>query len=70
MHKKGEYPHDQLCRFIAYNYEKYYKFNTEHKLVIFFNLAGAGYSNMVKIFKDIFLKYLYNVIFHIGYGFS
>jgi hypothetical protein len=46
LHKKGEFPLDQLCRFIAYTFEKYYKFNNENQLVIFFNLTGAGFSNM------------------------
>lgn len=45
-HKKGVYPHDLLCKFIAYNLEKYYKYNHEHQIVMFFNMTDAGYSNM------------------------
>ena len=45
-HKKGEYPHEELCRFVAYHFEKHYKFNYDRQLVIFFNMSGAGYSNM------------------------
>ena len=60
LHKKGEFPLDQLCRFIAYTFEKYYKFNNENQLVIFFNLTGSGFSNM-----DMDLtKFLVNCLMH------
>ena len=57
LHKKGDHPHDLICKFIAYNFEKHYKFNYEHQITMFFNMAGAGYSNMVN--KLIFFSRLW-----------
>lgn len=54
IHKKGELPHEHLCKYIAYIFEKFYKFNSEHQIVLWFNMDGAGYSNMVFICMKLF----------------
>lgn len=45
-HKKDQYPHNQLCKFIAYFFESRYKFNCDDPIVLLFDMNDAGYSNL------------------------
>ncbi|CAF0941452.1 unnamed protein product, partial [Brachionus calyciflorus] len=45
-HVKGRYPHDELCRFVAYFLEKEYRFNVDDPIILLFDMSDAGYSNM------------------------
>ena len=49
LYKKGEYPPEQVSKFIAYTFEKFYKFNYDNQIVIIFYLSKAGLSNIIKI---------------------
>lgn len=46
-HKKNQLPHDQICKYIAYWFEKDYKFALGEPMVVCFDNADAGYSNSV-----------------------
>ncbi|CAF0743056.1 unnamed protein product [Brachionus calyciflorus] len=45
-HKKDQYPHEQVCRFIAFFFEKNYKFNIDDPVVLLLDMSDAGYSNL------------------------
>lgn len=46
LHKKDQFPHNQICKFIAYFFEKAYKFNVDDPIVLMFDMSDAGYSNL------------------------
>jgi hypothetical protein len=46
IHKKDQFPHDQVCKFIAYHFEKSYKFDWFHQIILLFDMADAGLSNL------------------------
>jgi hypothetical protein len=49
LHKKDVHPHEQVCKFIAYNFEKHYKFNWDSKIILLFDMSDAGISNLVTL---------------------
>lgn len=46
MHKKDQYPHAQICKWIAFFFERAYKFNVDDPIVLLFDMSDAGYSNL------------------------
>jgi len=46
LHKKNQYPHQQVCKFIAFHFERLYKFNVDDPIVILFDMYEAGYANL------------------------
>ncbi|RNA36023.1 Motile sperm domain-containing 2 [Brachionus plicatilis] len=46
VHKKDQFPAEQIYRCIAFFFEKNYKFNTEDPIVLLIDMADAGYSNL------------------------
>ena len=46
-HKKGRFPHDEVCKFIAYFFETEYTFSLDKPLVLLFDMTDSGYSNTV-----------------------
>jgi hypothetical protein len=48
LYKKGDYPSEQVINFLAYTFEKFYKFNSDHQILIILNLSNAGLRNIVK----------------------
>jgi hypothetical protein len=47
LHKKDNFPHAEICRAIAYFFEKNYKFSLNSPCVLLLDCADAGYSNLV-----------------------
>ncbi len=45
-HKKDQFPHAQVCRHISFYFERVYKFNVDDPIVLLFDMADAGYSNL------------------------
>jgi hypothetical protein len=45
-HKKDAFSHDQVCRFIAYHFEKSYKFSWSSQIVLVLDMYDAGMSNL------------------------
>lgn len=46
LHKKDQHPHAQICRYLAYFFERFYKFNVDDPIVLLFDMSDAGYSNL------------------------
>lgn len=46
LHKKGQYPADDVRRFVAFHLERIYKFTVTDPIVLIFDMADAGYSNL------------------------
>ncbi|RNA36026.1 motile sperm domain-containing 2 [Brachionus plicatilis] len=44
-HRKGGYPHEELCKFVAYFFEKEYKFSLDEPIVLLFDMTDSGLSN-------------------------
>lgn len=45
-HKKDAFPHAQVCKFIAYHFEKCYKFDWNYQIILIFDMADAGLGNL------------------------
>jgi hypothetical protein len=45
-HKKDQFPHAEICRQITFFFERVYKFNVDDPIVLLFDMADAGYSNL------------------------
>ena len=45
-HKKNTFHYDQVCKFIAYFFERAYKFNCEDPIVLLFDMSDTGYANL------------------------
>ena len=45
-HKKDQYSHAHVCKFIAFFFERVYKFNIDDPIVLLFDMSDAGYSNL------------------------
>lgn len=46
LHKKDQFPFAQICKFIAFHFERAYKFNEDDPIVLLFDMSDAGYSNL------------------------
>jgi hypothetical protein len=46
LHKKDQFPHVQVCKWIAFFFERIYKFNVDDPIVLLFDMTDAGYSNL------------------------
>ena len=47
-HKKDQYPQMHVFKFIAYFFERAYKFNVDDPIVLLFDMTDAGYANLVR----------------------
>lgn len=45
-HKKDQYPQMHVFKFIAYFFERAYKFNVDDPIVLLFDMTDAGYANL------------------------
>jgi hypothetical protein len=55
-HKKDQYPQMQVFKFIAYFFERAYKFNMDDPIVLVFDMSDAGYANLVTKQKLIYIQ--------------
>ncbi len=47
-YKKGKYPFEDNCKYIAYFLEKEYTFSLNKPIVLLFDMNGAGMSGAVR----------------------